>query len=479
MGESKRLIKNTGIIAIGNLCTKMVSFLLLPLYTAVLSTAEYGTVDYIVSVSFFLVPVATMLMDEGVFRFLIDCRTSEERQRVISSAFAVTALGLGVTVAICIPVLALVRYRYSALLVLYVISSSLLTMVSALLRGLGRTSLYAALNFAAGSSAVLLNVLLVAVVRLGVTGMLLASVVSASAASVAFVLALGLWREVRPSAVDRATTGELLRYAIPLIPNKVSWTIMNVSGRLIIMNSLGASASGLYAVSYKFPNFMDMVYGFFYMSWKESSARALGSDEDEGAFYQMVYRALRRFMMSVVIGMAALMPLVFRVMVAPSYHEGLLYVPILLLATYYSNISGFYGGIFTAYKDTGIMGSTTLWSALLNLALNFVAIPTLGLWGSALATLVALFLVNEYRRRKVAKYVDLGGDRAWSAATALTLATLMALYYLRPPHFLPVLVLLAVAYFAWSNVGMVRRALRAIRRHDGVWGKSGRGKHAR
>lgn len=48
MSEQKRLLKNTGIIAIGNLSTKLISFLLLPLYTAILSASEYGTVDYIV-----------------------------------------------------------------------------------------------------------------------------------------------------------------------------------------------------------------------------------------------------------------------------------------------------------------------------------------------------------------------------------------------------------------------------------------------
>ena len=45
MGETSRLIKNTGIIAVGGMATKLVSFLLLPLYTSVLSTADYGTVD--------------------------------------------------------------------------------------------------------------------------------------------------------------------------------------------------------------------------------------------------------------------------------------------------------------------------------------------------------------------------------------------------------------------------------------------------
>ena len=42
---SKALFKNTGIIAIGQISTKIVNFLLLPLYTALLTTEEYGLVD--------------------------------------------------------------------------------------------------------------------------------------------------------------------------------------------------------------------------------------------------------------------------------------------------------------------------------------------------------------------------------------------------------------------------------------------------
>lgn len=74
MDEQRRLIKNTGIIALGNMSTKLVSFFLLPLYTSILSTAEYGTVDYVISISTFCVPFISMLMDESMFRFLIDCK---------------------------------------------------------------------------------------------------------------------------------------------------------------------------------------------------------------------------------------------------------------------------------------------------------------------------------------------------------------------------------------------------------------------
>ena len=462
MGESKRLIKNTGIIAIGNLCTKLVTFLLLPLYTSILSTAEYGTVDYVTSISIFLVPVSTLLMDEAVFRFLIDCRTEQDRERVITSSMALFLLGMVATLIVLVPILIFLRYRYAVLLVLFVLSSSTLQIVSSLLRGLGKTSSYAVLNFIAGFTTVVLNVLFIAVFRWGVLGMLSASVVGQFLAPAVFVVHLRLWREIKPKAYSKKTSQELFRYALPLIPNKVSWTIMNLSDRLVIMNTIGASSSGLYAVSYKFPNAMDMVYGFFYMSWKESSARALGSDEDEGAFYNLVYDKLKRFMMSVVIGMTACMPLVFKLLVADSYNEAILYVPVLLLATYYSNISGFYGGIFTAYKDTKVMGTTTVVAAVLNLVLNLVLISYLGLWGSSLATLAATFVVNEYRRVKVKAYVSLAGGYRFAAASYAVLALVLALYYWGTTMGIVLMLVIAAIFFLVANREMVGAVLHRL-----------------
>ena len=85
MGETRRLIKNTGIIAVGGMATKLVSFLLLPLYTSVLSTGDYGTVDYINTIALFCVPAVSLLMDEALFRFLIDCRTDGDRSKAVTA----------------------------------------------------------------------------------------------------------------------------------------------------------------------------------------------------------------------------------------------------------------------------------------------------------------------------------------------------------------------------------------------------------
>ena len=82
---SKALFKNTGIIAIGQVSTKIVNFLLLPLYTALLTTEEYGLVDLLTTYASLIAVVIGLQMSQAVFRFLVTCRDDEHRLREISS----------------------------------------------------------------------------------------------------------------------------------------------------------------------------------------------------------------------------------------------------------------------------------------------------------------------------------------------------------------------------------------------------------
>ncbi len=430
MNEKRRLIRNTGIIAIGNISTKLVSFFLLPLYTALLNTAEYGTIDYFFSISVFFVPVISVLMDESIFRFLIDCKGKRERKKVISTAMVIIAMGGTVFLIGCIPVLIILKYKYSIFLIAYIIISVLSSMISALLRGLGDIEKYVIYNFLISALNIILNILFIVVFRWGVIGMLSASILSVGLISVFYIFWLKMWKYLDFHDLDKKQVYEMVRYSIPLIPNKLSWSIINLSDRIIIMNFIGSSASGLYAIAYKFPNLMDTIYGFFYQSWKESSARALQGDGVD-AFYNQVYTYLKRFMYSVVIGMVAFMPLAFKLLINANYQESIVYVPILLLGTYFSNISGFYGGIFTAFKDTKIMGTTTMAAALINIVLNIAMIWKFGLYAAAISTLIANFVVYIYRRIKVKRYVVLKENNIETAVACAITAIIFVLFYSR------------------------------------------------
>lgn len=459
MNENKRLLKNTGIIAIGNISTKLISFFLLPIYTALLSTSEYGTFDYILSIATFCVPFVSLLMDESIFRFLIDCKTESDEKRVISTSIVVVFIGMICFTIIGIPVMNFLDYSYTYYAVIYILLCVISGMISALLRGIGRTDQYAIFNFLSGAINVILNVFFIAGLRQGLKGMLAASILSLLIVSTIFIFKMRLWLYIDLKNVDSKLAKSMITYSFPLIPNKISWTIINLSDRIILMNVVGSAATGLYAVSYKFPNLMDTVYGFFYQSWKESSARVLGN-ESQNDFYNMVYKYLKNFMFAIVLGLTAFMPIIFKILINKNYYNAIYYVPILLIATYFANISGFYGGIFTAYKDTKIMGTTTIAAAVINLVINLFTIKWIGVYAAALSTLIANLVVYMYRKRKVRRYIKLNENWKNSFIAFIVTSIVLFLFYSERWTYIVLSCLISVLYAIITNMDMIKIILK-------------------
>ena len=89
----KKLLVNTVIISIGKICTQLITFLLLPLYTNLLSTEEYGIADLVTVFIMLVVPIVTLQIEQGVYRELIEVRENDsEKSKIISNTFITTFL---------------------------------------------------------------------------------------------------------------------------------------------------------------------------------------------------------------------------------------------------------------------------------------------------------------------------------------------------------------------------------------------------
>ena len=295
--------------------------------------------------------------------------------------------------------------------------------------------------------------------------MLWAAILSQTVVAIAFSVRVHLWKYISIKQMSKPMAKEMIKYSFPLIPNKISWTIINLSDRIVLMNTIGSESAGLYAVSYKFPNLMDTIYGFFYQSWKESSARIIGSGADSrDEFYNSVYDYLKNFMYAIVLGMIAFMPLIFRLLINNKYHEALFYVPILLLGTYFSNVSGFYGGIFTAYKDTKIMGTTTLVAAIINLAINLTLIPFIGIYAAAISTLVANVVIYIYRKRKVKRYILLRETPSKSFFAIFITVIMLILFYAENIFCSVIACILSLIYACVTNRRIISSIIEVLKK---------------
>ena len=126
MSRESRLIKNTAIIAIGNICTKCISFFMLPLYTSILTTEEYGSVDLVSTYATLLIIILTLQMEQGVFRYLVESRGNIQKQKryIFTSLIAVVSVCL-IFVFVMMPVLSIWKYKYTIYLVAWAIIGAL------------------------------------------------------------------------------------------------------------------------------------------------------------------------------------------------------------------------------------------------------------------------------------------------------------------------------------------------------------------
>lgn len=455
--ESKRLIKNTAIIAIGNLSTKVVSFFLLPLYTGILTTEEYGTYDYILSIMSFVIPVVTLLVSESMFRFLIDARDVKEKKKIISQTFAITLFGILIFCVVGGAILVAIKYRYTVCILLYAISYILASLIPAILRGEGRMTAYAVMNFGITATTIVMNVLTIAVFRLGVTGLFMGFIVSHLLWFVIFAIEMRLWRYLNISAVEKDGIKAIVKYSIPMVPNKLSWSIVDLSDRIIVSNVIGISANGIYSISNKFPTLINTFYQFFYQAWTESSARALKSGEKAAEeFYNFVYEKLKRLLYAIVIMLMVCMPIAFKLLINVKFAEAYLYVPLLAFGMYFSNISGFYGGIFTAHKDTKMLGISTIMAAVINIVINIVGIAKFGLYAAAGSTLIANLVIAGYRCNQTKKYILLKGNKKFFAASFVVAAVITFLYYINTFWSTCLNIAIGALYSIYINIDIVK-----------------------
>ena len=147
MSRIKDLTKNTLIITIGRISTQFITFLLLPLYTSLLSTEEYGSVDLITTLVQLIIPITSLMIDQGVFRYLLNCKDENSIKKVVSNGL-LFLIGFNMLFLILyLIIMPFLSSKYKIWIVLILIATCFSNMFLQIARGLKKTVDYATGSF--------------------------------------------------------------------------------------------------------------------------------------------------------------------------------------------------------------------------------------------------------------------------------------------------------------------------------------------
>lgn len=389
MNRYRKLSADTALFAISNFSSKLLVFLLLPLYTSYLQTEEYGTADLLNNITNILFPILTLSLIEGVLRFSFD--EGVKRGDVLGISLLSVA-GSVVILLAATPVAWLiggVAWQYWWQLVLIFSGYCLTTTLSYYLRGINCVKWVAIQGVLQTALTVACNILMLVCLKKGLNGYLFSMIFAYFATAVVVFFGAGVFREVGKMSLNRGLLKDMLRYCVPMIPSKVAWWANNSLDKYFIIGFAGMGASGLYSVAHKIPSVLTVVTEIFNQAWQLSAIEAYQNKDGDNTFYSTIHQYYIFFAVVCAAGLILLSELLGSILFAQEFFVAWRFVPPLVVAAVFSSLSGYYHSIFRAAKMSKELCVTVVCGTAVNFGLNFVLVPAFGAMGAAYATMIA------------------------------------------------------------------------------------------
>jgi O-antigen/teichoic acid export membrane protein len=428
MNREQKLFKNTILISIGNVGSKTINIILLPYYTMLLTTVEYGELDLINSTLALLIPIVSINMFEAVFRYSSEINAN--KTKIFTSAILTNTLIL-LIVGLVSVIISNSKYSSEYILPVFILLAiNIIQMIlKHFIKSINKMKTYVYSDFIQVIIFIIFNIYFIGILKLGVKGFILAKIFSLLI-DATFILFHGkVYKYISISQFDAIAVREMFGFGIPLIPNSLMWWVNNLADRYLIVYFIGAAANGLYGIAAKFPIVIAILSGIFINAWKISAYEEY-HQTDSAKFYSRIF-TFYFFMLTFITSLMLIMlkPVIFLILGA-EFHSAWMYSPLLIMAGLFSALAGFLGTNYDVMKNTKMTLKSTLVAAIVNISLNLIFIPQFGIQAASASTLISMLILTLIRAYESQKYMNMTFEVKKIILNLLILTIQVAIMYI-------------------------------------------------
>lgn len=405
----KKLFSNTLLFALGSFSSKVLMILLVNVYTTHLTRAELGINDIIQQIANWLLPLVTMTISEAIIRFGLDKHYDKKQIFTIGNLACLAGFAaLGVILPIVTVSGVADRYLngYSLLIYVYIVAAALKLVYSNFLRAIEKVKLFAITAIVNTLLTLLGTILFIVVLPLGNKGYLWSIILADLLSTVFMLFAAKLWRYIEIKRIDRQMIRTMFAYSLPLIPTQLMWLVTNSSDSFMTLHYMGKAATGVLSNSYKIANLVSTVYLMFGQAWNMSAVLEDDSD-DRDEFYSNVFFLNQCLLYILAAGCLMICKPLTMIWMDKKVWDSAVYAPILIFSSIFSCCTTFMGSIYLASNKTKRALATSVIAGAINIILNIILIPRIGLFGPPITTVVsyvAVFIVRCYDSRSIVPF---------------------------------------------------------------------------
>ncbi len=399
LDKIKRTVKQTIIYSLGNVSTKLVGLLLLPLYTSQLTTTEYGILSIIEITSQLLLLFFSFSLAQAMLRWSSTEKDKEKDKSIIFSAFTALIIVSILLLVLLIPlkesfsILIFGNKNFSNYFYLLVIWSSLgiiNRLPESLLRLRERAVFYSVLMVSKFFVILISNLYLLLAKKMGIEGIVLSQIIGEI-----FLLVISfpfVFKNMKP-VFSFTVLKEMFYYGFPLALAGAANLILGFGDRYIIAFYLSFAGVGIYSLAQKIAGVITVFILHSFQQGFIPIAFKMFNEENSSRFFSKVLTYFTLFLVFSALGLSLFSEELLIFLTTPVYYEAYKLVPFISLAMVIKGINILFTLGFDYAKRTTTYAVIFILGTILTVVLNIILIPLFDIYGAAYAMLISYSVI--------------------------------------------------------------------------------------
>lgn len=422
-------LKTSAVYFVGMTLTKLVGFMLLPIYTRTLAPSEFGAFDFWTTLVSFLGPIAFFQVWDATYRFHFE--KDADASSLATNGFVLMLLGLAIYALSMIPLLSRSGASHVLLLLFFGVSLSL----QYFLGYFARAELNNALFVGSGVANTIANAgvsLTMLYGGRGITSLYMGLIVGNAVQCAILFVRMRPDRRIEWARLDRRLQSALLRFSLPLCLTSAAYWLLAGYSRLEAIYFLGEEANGYLAIAFRFAMVVTLMTTVLVYAWNELLYLTHAGD-DASRIQQRGGRIGVQGGLSAAALTILAINLFFESFVGSDYSGARDVVPLIVVATVLNSIATLLASIFMAEGETSVILWSTLAAAAVNVLVGLAAVHAFGLLGVGLALILAFGVMVATRSMALTRRYAVRVVTPDSVVPTLFVVVAMFAYYREAP----------------------------------------------
>jgi len=394
----KDLLKEGGLYTISNLLTKGVSLMLIPFYVNYFTESEYGILGMLGVFGGFVSAIVSFQLYQGMARYIAEDVSLHKKQQIGSTAIIFTIISYALFFILgyifkdfFIDILSSdvrIKDEFFLLSVSTVCINSIFYVFGTQLKSLRKVNEFAITSFLHSIFNIILIIFFVMKYDFGLASIFYAGLVVAP-----IIISLQIYY-LRTYLIIKFSFSELkrqLKFSTPLIPAAIAYLLLNLTDRFFI-KEISMSANGIYEVAFKFASVISIIL----VAFQSALAPILYQKHELESTKIELANVFKLFFGAGTLGVLALSLFSYEtlyVFTKPSYYEAQYIMPLFYISLLVTGLGLFSPGLHIKHK-TKIIPKVVIFSASINIGLNYLLVNKFQLVGAAVATLISVSINN-------------------------------------------------------------------------------------